>query len=84
MQYDHQFGPSQDHIGGPLLRASFADLDEAKGNARNSAEEERQDFFACRFEDYAEITRVFPTVGNKTAEVRPDATLMIGSARREE
>ena len=45
MAYDHQFGLFQDDAGGPLWRASFADLDEAKRNARKLADEERQEFF---------------------------------------
>jgi hypothetical protein len=61
MAYDHQFGLFQDDAGGPLWRASFADLDEAKRNARKLADEERQEFFVRRFEDYSEIARVFPS-----------------------
>jgi hypothetical protein len=61
MAYDHQFGLFQDDAGGSLWRASFADLDEAKRNARKLADEERQEFFVRRFEDYSEIARVFPS-----------------------
>lgn len=57
---DHQFGLFQDGEDGRLWRKSFADLDEAKRNARKLADEERQEFFVCRFEDYSEIARVFP------------------------
>ena len=60
MAYDHQFGLFQDDAGGPVWRASFADLDDAKSNARRLADEERQEFFVCRFEDHSEVARVFP------------------------
>ena len=61
MARDHQFGLFQDEAGGPLWRASFADLDEAKRKAQKFADEERQEFFVYRFEDYSEIARVFPS-----------------------
>ena len=60
MAHDQKFGLFQDDEGGPVWRASFADLDEAKRNARKLAEEERQEFFVCRFEDHSEVARVFP------------------------
>ncbi|MGD0227414.1 MAG: hypothetical protein ABSF71_34270 [Terriglobia bacterium] len=44
-----------------MWRGSFADLDEAKRKAQQLADEERQEFFVCRFEDYSEIARVFPS-----------------------
>jgi hypothetical protein len=44
-----------------LWRASFADLDEAKRNAQKFADEERQEFFVYRFEDYSEVARLFPS-----------------------
>jgi hypothetical protein len=61
MPYDHQFGLFQDDACGPLWRASFADLDEAKRNAQKFADEERQEFFVYRFEDYSEVARLFPS-----------------------
>jgi hypothetical protein len=61
MAYDHQFGLFQDDMGGPLWRASFADLDEAKRNARRLADEEKREFFVYRFEDSSEVARVFPS-----------------------
>ena len=61
MAYDHQFGLFQDDAGGPLWRASFADLDEAKRNAQRFADEEGQEFFVTRFEDYSEVARLFPS-----------------------
>jgi hypothetical protein len=82
MASDHQFGLFQDDAGGPLWRASFADLDEAKRNARRLADEERRDFFVCRFEDYSEIARMFPT-RNKTVDVLFEGTRKIDSAREE-
>jgi hypothetical protein len=59
--YDHQFGLFQDGEDGRLWRGSFANLDEAKGKAQEFADEERKEFFVCRFEDYCEIARVFPS-----------------------
>jgi len=58
---DHQFGLYQDDSDGPRWRASFCDLDEAKRNAQKFADEEGQEFFVYRFEDYSEVARVFPT-----------------------
>ena len=82
MASDHQFGLFQDDEGGPLWRASFADLDEAKRNARKLADEERREFFVCRFEDYSEAARVFPT-RIKTVDVLLEVPLKIDSAREE-
>ena len=82
MAYDHQFGLFQADEGGSLWRASFADLDEAKRNARKLAKEERQEFFVCRFEDHSEVARVFPT-RNKTVEMLLEVTLKTDSARDE-
>jgi hypothetical protein len=82
MPHDQKFGLFQDDEGGPLWRASFADLDEAKRNARKLAEEERQEFFVCRFEDYSEVARMFPT-RNKTVDVLPEVTRKIDSVREE-
>jgi hypothetical protein len=82
MAHDQKFGLFQDDEGRPLWRASFADLDEAKRNARKLAEEERQEFFVCRFEDYSEVARVFPT-RNKTVDVLFDVTRNIDSSRKE-
>jgi hypothetical protein len=61
MAHDNQFGLFQDDAGGPLWRASFDDLDEAKRNAQRFADEERQEFFIYRFEDYSEVARLFPS-----------------------
>jgi hypothetical protein len=79
MASDHQFGLFQDDEGGPLWMASFADLDEAKRNARKLAEEERQEFFVRRFEDHSEVARVFPT-RDTTVEVLLEGTRKINSA----
>jgi hypothetical protein len=80
--YDHRFGLFQAGEDGPLWRASFADLDEAKRNARILADEERQEFFVSSFEDYSEVARLFPT-RNKTIDLHPDSTGRIGSATGE-
>ncbi len=66
MSHDLQFGLYQDDAGGFVWRASFADLDEAKRNAQNLADAERQEFFICRFEDYSEVARLFPSKGEST------------------
>jgi hypothetical protein len=58
---DHQFGLFQDNEGGPFWRAFFVDLDDAKRNAQKFADDERQEFFVCRFEDSTEVARLFPT-----------------------
>jgi len=58
---DHQFGLFQDNDGGPVWRAFFVDLDEAKRNAQKLADDERHEFFVCRFEDSSEVARLFPS-----------------------
>jgi len=80
--YDHRFGLFQAGEDGPLWRASFADLDEAKRSARILADQERQEFFVRRFEDYSEVARLFPT-RNETVNLHPDSTRKIGSATGE-
>jgi len=82
MLYDHQFGLFQDDECRPIWRGSFTDLEQAKRQAREFADEERQEFFVCRCEDYSEVARLFPT-RNKTVELHRDSTRKIGSATRE-
>jgi hypothetical protein len=82
MAHDHQFGLFQDDEGGPVWRASFVDLDEAKRNARRLADEERREFFVCRFEDHSEVARVFPA-RNTTVEVLLEVPRKIDSAKEE-
>ena len=79
MPDDHQLGLFKAGQDGPLWRASFADLEEAKRNARILADEERQEFFVRSLEDYSEVARLFPT-RNKIVDLRPDSTGRIGSA----
>lgn len=79
MPYDHRFGLFQAGKDGPLWRASFADLDEAKRSARILADEERQEFFVRSLEDYSEVARLFPT-RNKTVDLHADSTRKFGSA----
>jgi len=55
MTYDLLFDLFQDSEDGPLWRRSFADLDGAKSQAQDFADEERQEFFVRRFEDYSEV-----------------------------
>jgi hypothetical protein len=61
MSPDLLFDLFQDGEDGRLWRKSFADLDDAKRKAQQFADEERQEFFVRRFEDYSEIARVFPS-----------------------
>ena len=82
MPYDHRFGLFQADKDGPLWRASFADLDEAKRNARILADEERQEFFVRSLEDYSEVARLFPT-RNKVIDLPADSTRKFGSATGE-
>ena len=69
MPVDHQFGLFQDIEGGSLWRAFFVDLDEAKRNAQTLADEERHEFFVCRFEDSTEVARLFPTRMNPRTQL---------------
>lgn len=82
MPYDYRFGLFQAGNDGPLWRAFFADLDEAKRNARILADEERQEFFVRCLEDYSEVARLFPT-RNKVVDLRHDSAGKIGSATGE-
>jgi hypothetical protein len=82
MPYDLLFGLFQAGEDGPLWRASFADLDEAKRNARILADQERQEFFVRSLEDYSEVARLFPT-RNETVSLRPDSTGKVRSATGE-
>lgn len=79
MVYDLQFGLFQADEGGALRRGFFANLDETKRNAQKLADEERQEFFVCRFEDCSEVARAFPT-RNKTVDVLLEVTRKIDSA----
>lgn len=49
------FALFQDGGDWSLWRRSFADLDGAKSQAQDFADEERQEFFVRRFEDYSEV-----------------------------
>lgn len=61
MPRDYRFGLYQDNGGGRVWRGSFADLEEAKRHAQKFADEEHHEFFVCRFEDYSEVARSFPS-----------------------
>jgi hypothetical protein len=82
MPDDQCFGLFQAGMDGPLWRASFVDLDEAKRVARRLADEERQEFFVRSFEDYSEVARLFPT-RNKTISLPADSTRKVRSATGE-
>ena len=82
MPYDQQSGLFQDGASGPLWRASFADLDDAKWNGRKLADEERQEFFVFNYGTSSEVARLFPP-RHKTVEVQPDSTRNNGPATRE-
>lgn len=62
--------PCDDHFGlfkddresdGPLWRAFFEDLGEAKLQAQKYADDEGSEFFIYNFKNYSEIARMFPT-----------------------
>jgi hypothetical protein len=55
---DDQFGIFQDDDHGPLWRASFADLDEAKHHAQEFADDDGREFFVVSFKDYWEVARL--------------------------
>ena len=61
MPYDDQFGLFQDDHDGPLWRASFADMDEAKRRGQKFADDEGEEFFVYSFKNYSEVARLFPT-----------------------
>jgi hypothetical protein len=61
VHYDHQFGLFQDGPEGPLWRASFADIDQAKRHAQVYADEEGREFFVYSYKDYSEVARLFPS-----------------------
>jgi hypothetical protein len=61
MSPDLLFDLFQDGDDGRLWRGSFADLGMAKRNAQRFADEERQEFFVYRSEDYSEVARMFPS-----------------------
>lgn len=82
MPYDLRFGLFQAGDDGPLWRASFADLEEAKRTARILADTEREEFFVRSLEDYSEVARFFPT-RNRAVMPHPDSTRKIGSATGE-
>ena len=61
MSCDDQFGLFQDGHDGPLWRASFADMDEAKRDGQKFADDEGQEFFVYSFKIYSEVARLFPS-----------------------
>ena len=79
MPDDHQLGLFKAGQNGPLSRASFTDLEEAKRSARILADEERQEIFVLRLEDFSEVARVLPT-RHKAGDLHPDSAGKIGSA----
>jgi len=56
-----QFALFQDDERGPLWRAPFTDLDEAKRQAQRFADDEGHEFFVYSFKSYTEVMRVFPS-----------------------
>jgi hypothetical protein len=79
MQRHQPFLLFQDAPDGPLWRASFADLEDAKRNARLLADEEREECFVRSLEDFSEVARLFPT-RHKTSDLQPDSTRNIDLA----
>ncbi len=67
MGYDDEFGLFQDDDGGPLWRACFAELDEAKLHAQKFADDEGREFFVYSFKSYSEVARLFPSQRKPTA-----------------
>jgi hypothetical protein len=62
MAYDgSRFGVFQDDGKGPMWRASFADLAEAKREAKELSEREKVDYFVYCFQSFVEIARFRPS-----------------------
>ena len=61
MPYDFQFWLFQECGDGPLWRGSFDDIDRAKRQAQQLADEERQEFFVFCFRFFTEVARVHPS-----------------------
>jgi len=79
MPYDPPFCLFQDDVSGPLWRGAFTDLEAAKRHARRLADEERQEFFVLRLENFSEVARLFPT-RHKTGDLQPYSMRNNGSA----
>jgi hypothetical protein len=58
---EDQFGLFQDDHDGPLWRASFAELDEAKRRGQEFADDEGREFFVYCFRNYSEVARLLPS-----------------------
>ena len=66
MPSDHlQFGLFEDDARGPLWRASFGDLTEAKRHARELAKDEGKEFFVYSFISYREVARIRPSISEQ-------------------
>ena len=65
--FDHLFDLFQDDEHGPLWRASFAELDEAKRHAQKLADDEGCVFFVFNCRNSSEVARLIPTRGKSRA-----------------
>jgi len=61
MPYDQQFGLFEDGEEGPLWRAFFSDVEDAKARAQIFADDEGRVFFVYNLKDSTVIKRVFPS-----------------------
>jgi hypothetical protein len=56
-----KFGLFEDDRKGPLCRALFSDLDEAKSHAQQLADEAGHELFVFCFTCYVEVKRLLPS-----------------------
>ena len=68
---EDQFGVFKDDGHGPMWRASFAVLAEAKSQAQKFADAERQELFVFNFADSSKIARSFSLVWLLTSVSSP-------------
>jgi hypothetical protein len=71
MVFDVQFDLFRQDDQGPLWQASFAQLDEAKCEARKLADEQECEFFVFDYSTASEVARAFPS-RRKPNAARPD------------
>ena len=68
MPCHHQFGLFAQHKTGPLWKAFFTDLDEAKRYAQQLANRDGFEYFVFNFVELTEVARAFPLNG---PQIRP-------------
>lgn len=73
MVLDAQFDLFRQDDKGPLWQASFANLDDAKRQARKLADEQGYEFFIFDYSTASEVARAFPS-RRKANAVRMDTT----------